>query len=545
MADPSDNKHLIPSNDADHNHATATYPAEMRTCQSGSVPTKSTSRIGDHPAETRNDLGSSGKDGSVIPFRVPSSRGSSADHTESTSDKVSIASDTTTTTAAPIYCPTKRSDELLARMVRSITPSPVETRPDRGGDAPQALWSGKGDDDGEDDDVRGREKVVIPEAGDDGVYFFAYGRYLNMDQMKKALPEATYVGLAKVSGYRWLLCGPRRDGIPPPHPAVSSPEGRATITPAPASAGCVVYGRLYLVRDGARLEALARARAAFGDDYGLAALLAPSAETTLLAPPPAGDRARDPAFAHLPTPLRAVSALPGRRVRAFVVDPARYHMPWRGPFARPLHFRVRVPRAPAQARSTRGRGGDDGAGAVVGRTATVPTTADAAATATAAAAANDRDYDDVGSLRDEERAAARDYVVARLGKLRWAKLDPVIAARPLPPNPFPGLEARRPGRTPLSSDAQPRAGIYGRDDGETEEDPNDEDRDGNGEADGVGEDDGDRRGNETVDRTEQSEDYLLLLNRGIAAAVIEGLLPQWYINEVLRPWVPYPKKRLI
>ncbi|RYP69515.1 hypothetical protein DL771_006030 [Monosporascus sp. 5C6A] len=182
-------------------------------------------------------------------------------------------------------------------------------------------------------------------------------------------------------------------------------------------------------------------------------------------------------------------------------------MPWRGPFARALHFR---------ARPARGRSGARGAG--------VAATADARGY-----------YDDVGSLRDEERAAARDYVVARLGKRRWAKLDPAIAARPLPPNPFPGLEARRPGRTPLSSDAQPRARLYGQGDDETEE-----------HLDGEDEDDGERGDNETDgDETEEYEKYLLLLNRGIAAAVIEGQLPQWYINEVLRPWVPYPKKRLI
>ncbi|RYP04436.1 hypothetical protein DL764_004447 [Monosporascus ibericus] len=502
-------KHHIPSNDANHDHAPATSPAEMRTCQGGSVAAKPTSHVGDYPAEARNRLGSSGKGGSAVPLGVPSSRGSSTGQTESVSDKASIASDTTTiTTAVPIYRPTKRSDESLARMVRSVAPSPAETGPHRGGDAPEAVWGGKGDD-GRDEDRRGREKVLIPEPGNDGVYFFAYGRYFDKDQMKKALPEATHVGLAKVNGYRWLLCGPRRDGIPRPRPTISSPEGRATITPAPASAGCVVYGRLYQVRDGARLEAFARARAAFEDDYELAAL-APTAETTLLSPPPADDRAKDPAFAHLPTPLRAVSTLPGRRVRAFVVDPARYHMPWRGPFARPLHFRA----------------------------VTVPT-------ADVAAVADDRDNDDVGSLRDEERAAARDYVVARLEKLRRAKLDPVIAARPLPPNPFPGLEARRPGRTPLSSDAQPRAGLSEQDDDETEEDPNDEDEDGGAEADGVGNDDGWLGENETVDQTGESENYLLLLNRGVAAAVIEGLLPQWYINEVLRPWVPYPKKRLV
>ncbi|RYP24695.1 hypothetical protein DL767_008553 [Monosporascus sp. MG133] len=216
MADHSYNKHLIPSNDANHDHAPTTYPAEMRTCQGGSVAAKSTPHIGDYPAETRNYPGSSGKDGSAIPPGLPSSRGSSTDHTESISDKASIASDTTTTTATvPIYCPTKRSDEFLARMMRSIAPSPAETRPDRGGDAPGALWSGKeGDDDkDDDDDARGREKVMVPDVGgDDGVYLFAYGRYFDRDQMKKALPEATHVGLAKVNGYRWLLCGPRRDG---------------------------------------------------------------------------------------------------------------------------------------------------------------------------------------------------------------------------------------------------------------------------------------------------------------------------------------------
>ncbi|RYP50635.1 hypothetical protein DL769_010923 [Monosporascus sp. CRB-8-3] len=213
MADHSYNRHPIPSNDTNRDHVPATYPAEMRTCQGGSVAAKSTSHVGNYPGESRDYLGSSGKCGSAIPLGVPSSCGSSTDHTESTSDVVSLASDTTTTTGMPIHYPTKRPDESAARVIRSASPSPREARHDRGGDdAPEALWSGKGDDGkGGDDDGRGRDKVLIPEAGDDSIYFFAYGRYFDRDQMKRALPEAAHVGLARVNGYRWLLCGPRRD----------------------------------------------------------------------------------------------------------------------------------------------------------------------------------------------------------------------------------------------------------------------------------------------------------------------------------------------
>lgn len=47
------------------------------------------------------------------------------------------------------------------------------------------------------------------------------------------------------------------------------------------------------------------------------------------------------------------------------------------------------------------------------------------------------------SLRDSERSAARPYLKALTTFQHWAKLDATIAQSPIPPNPYPGIEAAR------------------------------------------------------------------------------------------------------
>lgn len=56
---------------------------------------------------------------------------------------------------------------------------------------------------------------------------------------------------------------------------------------------------------------------------------------------------------------------------------------------------------------------------------------------------------------------------------------------------------------------------------------------------------GDGSSSSTREAMEQYEEYLFCVNRGIADAVFQGLLPRWYVDEVLRPWVPYSKTRLL
>ena len=45
---------------------------------------------------------------------------------------------------------------------------------------------------------------------DEEGYYFAYGMDFDPAKMKKVVPEAVHMGLARLDGYRWLLCGPPR-----------------------------------------------------------------------------------------------------------------------------------------------------------------------------------------------------------------------------------------------------------------------------------------------------------------------------------------------
>ncbi|KAK7911425.1 hypothetical protein PG985_013906 [Apiospora marii] len=68
-------------------------------------------------------------------------------------------------------------------------------------------------------------------------YYFATGLYMSKEKMEKAFPDAIYVCRAKLKGYRWLRCGPRRYDLNylatgyDPFPGDQDPEGYATIAP--------------------------------------------------------------------------------------------------------------------------------------------------------------------------------------------------------------------------------------------------------------------------------------------------------------------------
>ena len=59
--------------------------------------------------------------------------------------------------------------------------------------------SGSGNDDG------------LPRPNESEVYYFAYGVDFDPVRMKEEiLPDAVHLGLARLDGFRWLLCGPPR-----------------------------------------------------------------------------------------------------------------------------------------------------------------------------------------------------------------------------------------------------------------------------------------------------------------------------------------------
>lgn len=104
----------------------------------------------------------------------------------------------------PQYCPTKYSDEDVARIAaNSFLPTPeMSTTPERETDFMRGIPRTK----------EPQRDANTPKPGPGEVYLLTYGRFFDRFFMKGMLPDAKYVGLAEVSGYRWLLCGPRREG---------------------------------------------------------------------------------------------------------------------------------------------------------------------------------------------------------------------------------------------------------------------------------------------------------------------------------------------
>ncbi|KAK7753122.1 hypothetical protein SLS62_004853 [Diatrype stigma] len=399
-----------------------------------------------------------------------------------------------------------------------------------------------------------RARPAFPEPGEGEVYLFAYGQYFDESHMKAMLPDAVYVGLADAPGYRWLLCGPRRQPLPTAVPdklptnyifkgnsiapkEMRSAEGHATITESP---GATVYGRLYIL-SGALLQSFAAARAET-EEYRLADLPV----VRLL---DQADDAKEVLYAALPHPARVVRNIIGR-AKAFRVSGKLYNMPHRDPGT--YHAAPR-PGAP------------------------IPKTASERSSVGKEA---------LYSLRDGERDAARPYLAAQLQLDRWG--PPVD----VPEDPFPALEAARREAelmgwsavraVALGADAQPFAGAVvplGRwtgtllqgdgggwagdyDSGSDSESGSDDDGSpgeasanaaataedvemvdvGEGEVEGAGKQP--RKPREYV-RSKGYKGYLNHINRGIAVALQEGLLPRWYVDEALRPWVPYSAQRLM
>lgn len=114
------------------------------------------------------------------------------------------------------YCPTKYTDEDVARIVgrRTFLPTPASPTPASPTPEPETKTSYvRGTQEPQEpQDEHDGAKDSFPEPRPDEVYLFVYGRYFDKFFLHKMLPDAKQLGLAQVSGYRWLLCGPRREG---------------------------------------------------------------------------------------------------------------------------------------------------------------------------------------------------------------------------------------------------------------------------------------------------------------------------------------------
>lgn len=114
------------------------------------------------------------------------------------------------------YCPTKYTDEDVARIVgrRTFLPTPASPTPASPTPEPETKTSYvRGTQEPQEtQDEHDGAKDSFPEPRPDEVYLFVYGRYFDKYFLHKMLPDAKQLGLAQVSGYRWLLCGPRREG---------------------------------------------------------------------------------------------------------------------------------------------------------------------------------------------------------------------------------------------------------------------------------------------------------------------------------------------
>lgn len=137
------------------------------------------------------------------------------------------------------------------------------------------------------------------------------------------------------------------------------------------------------------------------------------------------------------------------------------------------------------------------------------------------------------TLRDEEREAARAYLTALNQRSHAIITSSTTELPPLPADPFPAIEAARYRPLVVEGEPQPNMGSGGQTGGQVPA--------AAAAGEGAGEQgeqgDGNGNGNHAA--------YLLALNGGIAAAMVEDLLPRWWVDEVLRPWVPTATVKLI
>ena len=69
----------------------------------------------------------------------------------------------------------------------------------------------------------------LPRPSESEVYYFAYGVDFNPLRVREMLPDAVHLGLARLDGFRWLLCGPPRHDCMCTFPLFSHPPP----TPSP------------------------------------------------------------------------------------------------------------------------------------------------------------------------------------------------------------------------------------------------------------------------------------------------------------------------
>ncbi|KAK8100352.1 hypothetical protein PG999_010726 [Apiospora kogelbergensis] len=209
------------------------------------------------------------------------------------------------------------------------------------------------------------EPAALPEQEQEPkkCHYFATGVLMDQKKMKAEFPEAKYLCLAKLKGYRWLICGPRRRDLPtinsdnlimspsasPPPGSIQDfvlnensavqdggqdPEGYATIAPVYRHMhgindnigqkqdleGSCVYGALYEVS-----EAVAEAIRVYTMGWS-----AYSPLTVSVIPLERDLWSVEPEMAGtMPLALRELEPIP--EACTYVVDSTQWHMPWRAP----------------------------------------------------------------------------------------------------------------------------------------------------------------------------------------------------------------------
>ncbi|KAK7967817.1 uncharacterized protein PG986_002094 [Apiospora aurea] len=185
-------------------------------------------------------------------------------------------------------------------------------------------------------------------------YYFATGLHMEKKTMKADFPSSKYICPAKLKGFRWLICGPRRNT--PNHFGTAvkdygqedpftnqDPEGYATIAPVykdmvydannqivshsndlDREDSCV-YGALYEVSEATLRSLTARTR-----QWEYTPVTVPviplERDYTSLEPEYAGS---------MPLILRDMCSGPGPRTiipaSTYIIDGTKWHLPWRAP----------------------------------------------------------------------------------------------------------------------------------------------------------------------------------------------------------------------
>lgn len=180
-------------------------------------------------------------------------------------------------------------------------------------------------------------------------YYFATGLHMSRKKMREEVPAAAYLCPAKLKGWRWLICGPRRFDLnyvatsKDPFNDSRDPEGYATIAPVYKDVvydragrtlhhsdeldleGSCVYGSLYeLDREAARVVEAGSLR--WECKPTMVNILPLEKDRASMEPELAGS---------MPLLLREMPGLGGAPITVeactYRVDGKRWHLPWRQP----------------------------------------------------------------------------------------------------------------------------------------------------------------------------------------------------------------------